>query len=178
MSRRVVWVHLVCGSALSLAVAACAEPGQRSPLEPDTAASFSGSSLAAATSETSHELPSNEVFTDTNPCTGEQTEVTFHYLQYVSHLTEDGKGGVHAETSGVLEVTTDDGFSGRGQIRTRDSWSAGDVFQEGFGLSVTLSNGTGQRVVVHIVGHLVIVDGVPTVDLAIESLECKGKPVV
>jgi hypothetical protein len=178
MSRRSVWVHLVCGSALSVVVAACAGPGQRSPSAPDTAAPFSGSSLAAATSETTHELPSDEVFTDTNPCTGESAEITFHYLHYVAHVTEDGKGGVHAETSGVLEVTTDDGFSGRGQIRGRNSWSAGDVSQEGFGLSVTLSNGTGRRLVVHIVGHFVIVDGVPTVDLSIESLECQGKPVV
>jgi hypothetical protein len=177
MTRRGVWLHLVCGSALSVAVASCAGPGQRSPLAPDTAAPFSESSLAAATSETSHEVPADEVFTDTNPCTGESVEVTFHYLQYVAHSTEDGKGGVHAETSGVLEVTTDDGFSGRGQVRARNSWSAGDVSQEGFGLSVTLGNGTGQRVVVHIVGHLVIVDGVPTVELEIESLECQGKPV-
>ena len=75
-------------------------------------------------------------------------------------------------------MTTDDGFSGRGETGTRESWSAGDVSQEGFGLSVTLGNGTGQRLVVHIVGHLVIVDGVPTVELEIESLECQGKPVV
>jgi hypothetical protein len=158
-------------------VVGCAQTS--SPTSPSSSASsavLAGSSLAAATSETSHTLPPDEVDTDINPCTGDPTDITFHYLQFVSHSTEDGAGGLHFEASGVLEVTTDDGFSGRGQLRTRSSGPASDVSQEAFGLSVTLGNGTGQRVVVHIVGHLVIVDGVPIVDLGIESIECQGKP--
>lgn len=167
-------VVLIVGTVF---VVGCAQTS--SPTSPSSSASSAvpaGSSLAAATSETSHTLPPDEVFTDINPCTGELIEVTFHYLQFVSHFTEDGAGGVHFGMSGVLEVTTDDGFSGRGQIRGRFSGPASDVSQEAFGLSVTLGNGTGKRVVVHIVGHLVIVDGVPIVDLEIESLECQGKP--
>jgi hypothetical protein len=177
-------VALVVGTVFVVGCAQTSSPtspssSASSPTSPSSSASSAvpaGSFLAAATSETSHTLPPDEVFTDINPCTGDPTEVTFHYLQFVAHFTEDGAGGLHSATSGVLEVTTDDGFSGRGQVRTRFSGPASDVSQEAFGLSVTLGNGTGQRIVVHIVAHLVIVDGVPIVDLEIESIECQGKP--
>lgn len=172
MFGAVSWV----GLALSFLVAACAGPA--SPLAPDSAASFSGADLAAATTETSHERPDDFVETDLNPCTGEEIEITFHYLQYVEHFTSDGAGGGHFQLSGVLEVTTDDGFSGRGQIRARESLPAGVVGQFAeFELSVTLGNGTGQRVVVHILTHLVVVDGEVVVDVEVESIECLGKPV-
>ena len=158
-------------------VVGCAQTS--SPTSPSSSASSAvpaGSSLAAATSETSHTLPPDEVFIDINSCTGDPTEITFHYLQFVSHLTDDGAGGLHFQASGVLEVTTDDGFSGRGEVRGRFAGPASDVSQEAFGLSVTAGNGTGQRLVVHVVQHFVIVDGVPIVDLEIESIECQGKP--
>lgn len=177
MNRRIVWLRIVGGFALSFLVAACADPGKQSlPLAPDTAASFSESSLAAATSETSHTPPPDEVESGINPCTGDPSNVTYHFLQFVEHFTEDGAGGVHLEASGVLEVTTDDGFSGRGHFRGRFSVPASGVSQDASGASVTLGNGTGQRVVFHAVAHLVIVDGVPIVDLDIESAECQGKP--
>jgi hypothetical protein len=177
MNRRSVWSRLVGGLALSFLLAACAGPA--SPLAPGSAASFSGADLAVATTEISHDPPPDEVFIDENPCTNEDTEVTFHFLHYVERLTLDGAGGSHLQISGVLEVTTDDGFSGHGQyIVERASVTAGGVEQNTpTKLSVTLGNGTGQRVVVHILAHLVIVDGEVVVDFEIERIECRGKPV-
>jgi hypothetical protein len=175
MNRRNVWSRLVGGLALSFMVAACAGPA--SPLAPDSAASFSGSDLAAATSETSHEPPDDFVETDTNPCTGEETEITYHFLQYVEHFTGDGAGGGHIEGSAVIEVTTADGFSGRAHFRFSESLTAGDVEQHAEAFSITVGNGTGQRIAVHGIFHIVIVDGEVVVDFESGSEECLGKPV-
>jgi hypothetical protein len=43
--------------------------------------------------------------------------------------------------------------------------------------SATLTNGSGQRVLVTVAAHLTLVDGEVTVDHAIDSVRCVGKPV-
>ena len=90
-------VRLACAVRLALSVAACAGPGQQSPLAPDTAAPFSGSSLVVATSAATSEVGKNCHRTRSSP-------TSIHALANWSRspsisfdtsprFTEDAKGG-------------------------------------------------------------------------------------
>ena len=59
MNRKFKWFF--AGPFLSLVVAACSGPGRSLPLSPEAGGSLSESALAAATAETSHDLPSRRV---------------------------------------------------------------------------------------------------------------------
>ncbi len=136
---------------------------------------LSGAGVALAAND--HTVPPPDVFDDINPCTGDEVEITQTYTKAVFHLSEDAHGGFHFTGTFSGTIATEDGYSGRftfwfgGNESSDFSHSVGT-----FTFSATLGNGTGQRVVVHELGHVTIVDGDIVVEIENSSLECKGKP--
>jgi hypothetical protein len=167
-----------------MGAAACTAPGQHSsPTAPEAAISQS-LSVAGPQSGlrafTDHDLPPDDAeFNDTNPCTGNNITLFVHFLQFTEHFNENHAGGGQDVVTAVVELTTSDGFTGQQTMhfQIRESGGNGNVFLESEQANATLGNGTGQRVVLHFVGRIVVVDGQLVVEIDQESLECRGKPV-
>jgi hypothetical protein len=136
---------------------------------------FAGGGIASAAND--HSLPPPEVFTDINPCTGDEVEITETYKKAVFHFSEDANGGFHVTGTLIAEIETEDGYSGRSTVWFGENGS-GDAshFVSTFTYSATLGNGSGQRVVVHTTGHITVVDGDIVVEHENFIFECKGKP--
>lgn len=184
MIRRTIRLSGAAGFALILSAAACSAPGQHSssPVAPEAAMSQSltiSGAHAAVQSVTSHDLPSDFSETVTNPCTGEDTLLTYHFVKFIEHSNENPAGGGQDFVTAVIELTTSDGFSGQETFHFQIRGGGGG---SGVGMlsdqeNATLGNGTGQRVVVHGVFRLVSKDGNLIVEIDHESIECLGKPV-
>jgi hypothetical protein len=134
--------------------------------------------IGGALAANDHTVPPPVSFTDTNPCTGEDTLITQTFTNAVFHESMDTQGGTHVTgtASGIIE--TDDGFSGRftGWFGSNDMIGGGDNGVASDTFSATLRNGEGQVVVVHAVEHITLVDGEIIVVFDHSSLECRGKP--
>ena len=181
MIRRTVRLSGAAGFALILSAAACSAPGQHSssPTAPETAMSQSltmSGAQSALRSVTSHDLPPDDTVSVTNPCTGEDTLLTSHFVQWTEHSNDNPAGGGQDLITAVVELTTTDGFSGQQTIhfQIRGGGGVGMLSNQ---VDATLGNGTGQRVVVHIIFRMVSKDGVLIVEIDRESIECQGKPV-
>ena len=183
MSQRTARLFAAAASALILAAVACSTPGQHSssPTAPEAAVSQSlaGGAHSALRSVTSHDLPPDDSEIVTNPCTGEDTLLTFHFVQWTEHVNDNPAGGGQDLITAVVELTTSDGFSGQETtvFQIRGGGGGSDIGMLSDQINATLGNGTGQRVVLHIVFRQVSKDGVTIVEIDRESLECRGKPV-
>jgi hypothetical protein len=108
---------------------------------------------------------------------GQETTVTLSYKKAVFHQNVDSAGGFHFTFTGTGAITTTDDFSGRFTLWAGANVVAGgDVAVETFTFSATLRNGSGQLVNAHFVAHVTVIDGTPVVEVAVDSLECRGKP--
>ena len=162
-----------------LSLVACDNPLQHSSLPTAPSAALSGN-VSSGPSQADHTLPPDGSFDVFNPCTGQPTTLTEHYLKFVYHENMDETGGVHFTLTGVIETTTVDGFSGRETFWMGGNFGPGhsDIEEQTGTLSNTLGNGSGQRIVVHFLVHIVFKDGVPVVVRdGPPSVECRGKPV-
>ena len=142
-----------------------------------TRSSATDSRTAAAVD---HTLPPDVIIPNVpSICPGGLVTVTLHFVKFTYHETLDATGGGHFNTTSVFELTTSDGFSGPGHITMGGKFGPGHsgIEQQRFNETITPGDGSGQRVVVHHVLHVVVKDGVPIVDFAIDRLECLGKPV-
>jgi hypothetical protein len=140
-------------------------------------ASARGNLTAAAAD---HTLPPDVIIPNVpSICPGGLVTVTLHFVHFTYHETLDATGGGRFTSTGVFEITTSDGFSGRGRISMGGTLEPGHsgIAQKRSNETLTASDGSGQRVVVHHVMQLVVKDGVPIVDFAIDRIECLGKPV-
>jgi hypothetical protein len=184
MSQRTARLSAATAFALMLAAVGCSTPGQRSssPTAPEAAISQSLTGSGAQSvrpSSTSHERPPDDSEIITNPCTGEDTLLTFHFLQWTEHSNDNPAGGGQDLISAVIELTTSDGFSGQQttQFQIRGGGGGSDIGMLSDQINATLGNGTGQRVVIHIVFRMVSKDGVLIVEVDRASFECQGRPV-
>ena len=130
---------------------------------------------------TDHTLPPDSSSSGhTNPCTNSPTTLSLHYLQYVSHTTVDRAGGIHFDFSAVIDVHTDDGFSGRAAIHIAtilDPKSGIEGNPAVNHASFTLRNALMQVVTVDYVFRVLLKDGDPIVELDHQHLSCQGIPV-
>jgi hypothetical protein len=184
MSQRTARFSAPAAFALVLGAVACSTPGQHSlsPTAPEAAISQSltgSGAQSALRSVTSHDLPPDDSEIVHNPCTGEDTLLTFHFVQWTEHFNANPAGGGQDLIAAVIELTTSDGFSGQQttQFQIRGGGGGSDIGMLSDQIAATLGNGTGQRVVIHIVLRIVSKDGVPIVEIDRESIECQGKPV-
>jgi hypothetical protein len=101
-----------------------------------------------------------------------------HFLKFTTRQQSDAAGGQHTTHSGVFELSTTDGFSGRGAFHfTGVEDVGGNEFEIDVEISSqVLGNGTGQRVVAHGVAVDVRREGVTFVQFDRFTLECVGKP--
>jgi hypothetical protein len=160
-------------SPSSLALSAVPNGGLVNP----ASAPATGNLTAAAAD---HTLPPDVIIPDVpSICPGGPVTVTLHFVQFIYHENLDATGGGHFTSTGVFEITTSDGFSGRGRISMGGNFGPGHsgIAEQTFTETVTAGDGSGQRVVVHHVMHVVFKDGVPIVEFAIDRIECLGKPV-
>jgi hypothetical protein len=183
MAQRTARFSAPAAFALMLAAVACSTPGQHSssPTAPGAALSLSltgSGAQSALQSVTSHDLPPDDSEIVHNPCTGGDTLLTFHFVQWTEHFNANPAGGGQDLITAVIELTTSDGFSGRQttQFQLRGGGGGSDIGMLSDQINATLGNGTGQRVVVHIVLRMVSKDGVAIVEIDRESIECQGKP--
>jgi hypothetical protein len=142
-----------------------------------TASPATDSRTAAAVD---HTLPPDVIIPNVpSICPGGLVTVTLHFVKFIYHETLDATGGGHFNTTSVFELTTSDGFSGHGHITMGGKFGPGHsgIEQQRFTETITAGDGSGQRVVVHHVMHVVFKDGVPIVEFAIDRIECLGKPV-
>jgi hypothetical protein len=122
-----------------------------------------------------------DAFVDVNPCTGEPATVMLDIV-ILSHAFDNEAGNRHHMNSiGFVDVTTDDGFSGRQVGVDIDNGKGLSGEEEGTGMlqsvvNANLSNGEGQRILVHFTLHLNQVDGVVIAFAADFSARCAGKP--
>lgn len=184
MSEHTARLFAPAAFALMLAAVACSTPGQHasSPTAPEAAISQSlmgSGAQSALRSVTSHDLPPDDSEIIHNPCTGEDTLLTFHFVQWTEHFNDNPAGGGQDLITAVIELTTADGFSGQQttQFQIRGGGGGSDIGMLSDQINATLGNGTGQRVVIHIVFRMVSKDGVPIVAIDRERIECQGKPV-
>jgi hypothetical protein len=182
-----VAVAVVVGTVF---VVGCAQPS--SPTSPSSlaasalpngglvnpgSASATGNLTAAAAD---HTLPPDVIIPNVpSICPGGLVTVTLRFVHFTYHETLDATGGGRFTSTADFEITTSDGFSGRGHISMSGTLGPGHsgITQQRFNETLTAGDGSGQRVVVHHVMHLVVNDGVPIVDLKVDRIECLGKPV-
>jgi hypothetical protein len=119
--------------------------------------------------------------TGSNPCTGEGHTLTFDIV-ILEHLFDNEAGHRHHENSlFFIEVTTDDGFSGRSVGTFIDNGAGLFSEEEGTGVlqntfNINLSNDAHQRIKVHGNLHFNQVDGEVIAFVDTFSLRCAGKP--
>lgn len=123
-----------------------------------------------------HELPPDDVFQDVNPCTGQVTTITQHFTKFVVREGADAAGGFHVTGTGVGTLTTADGFAGRFTFWFGFNGTASGTSVDTFTNSNTLTNGSGQRVLVTVAAHVTSVDGEITVEHELVNFKCVGKP--
>jgi hypothetical protein len=133
--------------------------------------------VANVSAANDHTVPPPDVFVDANPCTGLDTTITQTYSKAVSHFSMDANGGEHFTGTLVGTIETADGYSGRFTIWFGDNVSGdGEHSVSSFTFSSTLGNDSGQRIVIHQVGHVTFVDGALVVEIDNSSFECRGMP--
>jgi hypothetical protein len=120
------------------------------------------------------EMP-DDVFTDTNPCTGELVTVTQHFDMFTIRAGGDGAGGQHVTGTGVGTVTTSDGFSVRFTVWFGGNLRGDGSFNDTFILSNTLGDGSGARIVVKASAHVTMANGETRVEFEHENATCVGK---
>jgi hypothetical protein len=118
----------------------------------------------------------DDVFTDVNPCTGQETTITQSFKSFVLREGADAAGGFHVTGTGVGTVTTTDGFSGRFTFWFGFNGASSGTEEETFTNSNTLGNGSGQRVVITVVSHVTFANGVVRVEHEFGNFKCVGKP--
>jgi hypothetical protein len=111
-----------------------------------------------------------------NPCTGEGFHVTITGTLRLHAFTLTN-GTEHIDAHLSVDVTTDDGFSGRARHTfvantsgPSGSVAISDVFQ------LTLSDEAGHRVAVHAVMHATVAAGEPVVAIERFTARCVGVP--
>ena len=184
MKRSSANVYLVGGFFLSLVASACGNPDQQLPSPTAPSATLSGNrsvgaSQSLGSSLTYHTLPPDQSFNVVSACTGLPITLFAHPVQWLYHENLDATGGGHFTLTGVIELTTSDGFRGRETVSIGGNFGPAHsgIEEQRFTDSETLGDGSGQRVVVHISMYVVFKDGVPVLERDRFSLECRGKPV-
>ncbi len=184
MKRSIVSVYLVGGFLLSLVASACDNPRQQSssPIAPSATHSGNvsmGAWQSSGRSLTDHTLPPPQNFDVFDPCSGTPDVLTAHPVEWLYHENLDATGGGHFTLTGVIELTTSHGFSGRETVSFGGNFGPGHsgIEEHTFRDSNTLGDGSGQRIVVIDGMHSLFKDGVPVVQHDSFSLECLGKPV-
>lgn len=115
-----------------------------------------------------------DVFPAINPCTGEENIVTVTPGKGTIHEFETPSGHSHFVLSlqqGM--ISTSDGFAGRtmfqlGEHTNADNGTFMNVINQ------QISNGDGQRFIVHLVAQLTFANGVPVVEFENFSARCVG----
>ena len=116
-----------------------------------------------------------------NPCTGEDHTLTFDIV-ILEHTFDNEAGDRHHENSlFYIDVTTDDGFSGRSVGTFIDNGAGLFSEEEGTGMlqntfNINLSNDAHQRMKVHGNLHFNQVDGEVIAFMDTFSFRCAGKP--
>jgi hypothetical protein len=119
------------------------------------------------------------VFTDVNPCTGEAHVVTLALTLRPHEFDVASPARHHGTTTLSGTITTSDGFIGRISEVEIDNGSGLFGQPEGRGLATALTNGTarndsGDAFSVHLLFHVTVVAGEPTVVIEHFRLECLG----
>jgi hypothetical protein len=121
-----------------------------------------------------------------NPCTGEDHTLNITETLRVHTFVNDAGDRHHHNIRSSVEITTDDGYSGRGVFNDVHNHEGADDMpiledEEGTGMvvradNVMLSNReTGERIRFHSAEQIVVVNGVPKVDRFAFTLECLGR---
>jgi hypothetical protein len=174
MHVRVAFVAVALAVGISF-VAACGQTASpTSPASPFLART----SQSLTTSSVDQTPPPDESLPIDNPCTGSSTTATVHWIKYVSRSETDATGGQHTTITGVIQLSTSDGFSGRGAVHfTGAEDPGGQEFEIDVEInSAVVGNGTGQRILVHLRAVNVRREGITFVQFETSSLECVGRP--
>jgi hypothetical protein len=114
------------------------------------------------------ETPLFEQFQDVNPCTGELITLTFTGVAVIHEVGDR----FHLRGSG--EVVTSDGYTG---TFNRTFFFKGDQVATLRFHDMEVNSVTGQRVVVSVIVHMTIVDGVVRSDVThFSGPRCVGRP--
>jgi hypothetical protein len=114
------------------------------------------------------ETPLFEQFQDINPCTGELITLTFTGVAVIHEV------GDMFHLRGYGQVITSDGYSG---TFNRTFFFKGDQVATLRFHDMEVNSVTGQRVVVSVIVHMTIVDGIVRSDLThFSGPRCVGRP--